>query len=505
MKSDWSRNFYTQIAVNIFYSALIACLVDAFLIMNINLLLAYLDQTRYANMMIFQIFRMGTITTILYVLIGIGVFSLTLLLLERKTMKYIGKIAMAIQNISEGDLNTQIEVVGDDEFSAMASNLNRMEADIRKLMDKERESERTKNELITNVAHDLRTPLTSIIGYLELLSSGPAISQEMQKKYIDIAYVKAKRLEKLIEDLFGFTKMNYGRISMNVGKVDIVKLLGQLLEEFYPSFMDKDLTYELKSNVPSQVITADGNLLARLFDNLINNAIKFTQQGCITVGFRKLQKGIEFYVQDTGIGIIAENIQLIFNRFEKLNHFAHGTGLGLTICRNLVEKLDGTIGVESEPGIGSRFWFTVPYEPAGLHRAEDALLPPSHGLSQISPGKPVILVAEDTDSNFLLVSLMFRKEFDIVRAVNGEEAVRICREMNPAAILMDIKMPVMDGFEAMRRTRAFDPAVPIVAVTAFAYDRDRQKAFAAGANGYVAKTLSGEHIRRVLGTLLAEI
>ena len=112
----------------------------------------------------------------------------------------------------------------------------------------------------------------SIIGYLELLSSGPAISLDMQKKYIDIAYVKAKRLEKLIEDLFGFTKMNYGKISMNVGKVDIVKLLGQLLEEFYPSFADKDLTYELKSNVPSQIITADGNLLARLFDNLINGS-----------------------------------------------------------------------------------------------------------------------------------------------------------------------------------------------------------------------------------------
>ena len=116
---------------------------------------------------------------------------------------------------------------------------------------------------------------------------------------------------------------------------------------------------------------------------------------------------------------------------------------------------------------------------------------------------PLLLVAEDTDSNFLLVSLMFRKEFDIVRAVNGEEAVRICREMNPAAILMDIKMPVMDGFEATRRIRAFDPVVPIVAVTAFAYDRDRQKALAAGANEYVAKPLSGEHIRRVLGTLLA--
>ena len=353
MKSDWSRNFYTQIAVNIFYSALIACLVDAFLIMNINLLLAYLDQTRYANMMIFQIFRMGTITTILYVLIGIGVFSLTLLLLERKTMKYIGKIAMAIQNISEGDLNTQIEVVGDDEFSAMASNLNRMEADIRKLMDKERESERTKNELITNVAHDLRTPLTSIIGYLELLSSGPAISQEMQKKYIDIAYVKAKRLEKLIEDLFGFTKMNYGRISMNVGKVDIVKLLGQLLEEFYPSFMDKDLTYELKSNVPSQVITADGNLLARLFDNLINNAIKYGAEGKkVLVQVLAKDDIVTVSVTNYGYVIPAEELPLIFDKFYRVEQsrstHTGGTGLGLAIVKNIVDMHGGTITVKSD-------------------------------------------------------------------------------------------------------------------------------------------------------------
>ena len=353
MKSDWSRNFYTQIAVNIFYSALIACLVDAFLIMNINLLLAYLDQTRYANMMIFQIFRMGTITTILYVLIGIGVFSLTLLLLERKTMKYIGKIAMAIQNISEGDLNTQIEVVGDDEFSAMASNLNRMEADIRKLMDKERESERTKNELITNVAHDLRTPLTSIIGYLELLSSGPAISQEMQKKYIDIAYVKAKRLEKLIEDLFGFTKMNYGRISMNVGKVDIVKLLGQLLEEFYPSFMDKDLTYELKSNVPSQVITADGNLLARLFDNLINNAIKYGAEGKkVLVKVEAEEEVVSVSVVNFGYVIPEGELHLIFNKFYRVEQSRStatgGTGLGLAIVKNIVDMHGGTISVTSD-------------------------------------------------------------------------------------------------------------------------------------------------------------
>ena len=353
MKSDWSRNFYTQIAVNIFYSALIACLVDAFLIMNINLLLAYLDQTRYANMMIFQIFRMGTITTILYVLIGIGVFSLTLLLLERKTMKYIGKIAMAIQNISEGDLNTQIEVVGDDEFSAMASNLNRMEADIRKLMDKERESERTKNELITNVAHDLRTPLTSIIGYLELLSGPVVLPPEMQKKYIDIAYSKAKRLEKLIEDLFGFTKMNYGKLAMHVSKVDIVKLLGQLLEESYPNFANKGLSYELQSNVPAKIITADGNLLARLFDNLIGNAIKYGAEGKrILVKVMADTDEVQVSVTNYGYVIPAEELPLIFDKFYRVEQsrstHTGGTGLGLAIVKNIVDMHGGTITVKSD-------------------------------------------------------------------------------------------------------------------------------------------------------------
>ena len=327
MKNDWSRSFYRQIAVNICYSALIACLVDAFLIMNMNFLLAYLDQTRYANLLILQIFKMGTITTILYVIVGIG--------------------------ISEGDLNTQIEVVGDNEFSAMASNLNRMEADIRKLMDKERESERTKNELITNVAHDLRTPLTSIIGYLELLSSGPAISLDMQKKYIDIAYVKAKRLEKLIEDLFGFTKMNYGKISMNVGKVDIVKLLGQLLEEFYPSFADKDLTYELKSNVPSQIITADGNLLARLFDNLINNAIKYGAEGKkVLIQVFAKDDIVTVSVTNYGYVIPAEELPLIFNKFYRVEQSRSsktgGTGLGLAIAKNIVDMHGGTISVASD-------------------------------------------------------------------------------------------------------------------------------------------------------------
>lgn len=353
MKNDTGRRFYGQVMVSIFYSTLVACLVEIFLIANIDMFVSYLEKTREELSPLFKIFRMGTVTTILYVLIGICIFSVTFLLLQRKSLKYIGKIASAIQNISEGDLNTQVEVQGDDEFSMMAANLNRMEADIRELMDKERESERTKNELITNVAHDLRTPLTSIIGYLELLSKGVPVGPEMQQKYIDIAYTKAKRLEKLIEDLFGFTKMNYGKISMNVGKVDIVKLLGQLLEEFYPSFADKDLTYELTSNVPALTIAADGNLLARLFDNLINNAIKYGAEGKkVLVKIWAEEEIVTVSVVNYGYVIPADELPLIFNKFYRVEQSRStttgGTGLGLAIAKNIVDMHGGTISVTSD-------------------------------------------------------------------------------------------------------------------------------------------------------------
>lgn len=339
--------------VNTLYSAVITCLVEVFLITNIDMLVNYFERTEYGALSVLQIFQMGTITTILYVIFGIGIFTVAFFLMQRKSFRYIGKIAAAIQNISEGDLNTQIEVEGDDEFSAMAANLNRMEADIRELMDKEREAERTKNELITNVAHDLRTPLTSIIGYLELLSKGGELPEETRKKYIDIAYTKVKRLEKLIEDLFGFTKMNYGKISMNVGNVDIVKLLSQLLEEFYPSFADKDLTYELKSNVTALVISADGNLLARLFDNLINNAIKYGSEGkMVLVKVHAEEDVVSVSVTNYGYVIPEDELPLIFNKFYRVEQSRStntgGTGLGLAIAKNIVDMHGGTISVTSD-------------------------------------------------------------------------------------------------------------------------------------------------------------
>lgn len=221
-------------------------------------------------------------------------------------------------------------------------------------MDKEREAERTKNELITNVAHDLRTPLTSIIGYLEILSSKSSpLPPEMQKKYIDIAYSKSKRLEKLIEDLFGFTKLNYGKISMQVAEVDIIKLLGQLLEESYPNFSNKGLSYELQSNVSAKIISADGNLLARLFDNLINNAIKYGAEGKrVLVKVHASKEMVQVSVTNYGYVIPPEELPLIFDKFYRVEQsrstHTGGTGLGLAIVKNIVDMHGGDITVKSD-------------------------------------------------------------------------------------------------------------------------------------------------------------
>lgn len=338
---------------NIIYSTVLACLIEMFLVTNLTMLAGYAKKSEWDNALLGMIAESDVIIVLGYVLIGIVVFSVTFLMLQDRSVRYVGKISDAMNSIAEGDLNTTVEVVGDDEFSSMAENLNKMVAETRKLMDKERESERTKNELITNVAHDLRTPLTSIIGYLELLSGKVQLPPEMQKKYIDIAYSKSRRLEKLIEDLFGFTKMNYGKIAMHVSQVDIVKLLGQLLEEFYPNFADKGLSYELQSNVPAKIITADGNLLARLFDNLINNAIKYGAEGKrIIVKITAEKETVQISVTNYGYVIPAEELPLIFEKFYRVEQsrstHTGGTGLGLAIVKNIVDMHGGTINVKSD-------------------------------------------------------------------------------------------------------------------------------------------------------------
>ena len=353
MKNDVSRRYRTRVITNIIYSAIITCLVEVFLVTNLSMVARYMGNRGKMLVMVQAIEKQHTAVVLLYLILGILLFSVTFMILQEPYIRYISKISEAVKNISEGDLNTAIDVIGDDEFSGMAANLNHMAADIKQLMEKERESERTKNELITNVAHDLRTPLTSIIGYLELLAGNQQVPADMQHKYIEIAYGKSRRLQKLIEDLFGFTKLNCGKIAMHVGQIDIVKLLGQLVEEAYPNFVEKGLSYDLQSNVPAKIINADGNLLARLFDNLIGNAIKYGADGKrVLVKIHAEGETVTVSVTNYGYVIPADELPLIFNKFYRVEQSRSsstgGTGLGLAIAKEIVDMHGGTISVASD-------------------------------------------------------------------------------------------------------------------------------------------------------------
>lgn len=353
MKNNMGGSYRARVLTHIVYSAIITCLVEVFLITNLSMVAKYMQQKGQISALSQFILEQHTAVVILYVLFGILIFSVTFMLLEEPGIRYMGRISDAVESISQGNLGTEVDVTGDDEFSAMAANLNKMASDIRTLMDKEREAERTKNELITNVAHDLRTPLTSIIGYLELLAGNTKVPAEMEHKYIEIAYSKARRLEKLIEDLFGFTKLNYGKIAMHVGQLDIVKLLSQLLEEAYPNFVEKNLSYDLQSNVPAKTISADGNLLARLFDNLIGNAIKYGADGKrVLVKIHAEDDTVTVSVTNYGYVIPADELPLLFNKFYRVEQSRStttgGTGLGLAIAKEIVDMHGGTISVSSD-------------------------------------------------------------------------------------------------------------------------------------------------------------
>jgi two-component system sensor histidine kinase VanS len=283
---------------------------------------------------------------------GLIVFLTSFFIMISDFISYVNEISKGIQEISEGNLGIVLEVKGNDEFSHLAENINKMTQEVIVIMDRERETERSKNELITSVAHDLRTPLTSITGYLELLRSNHTLEDETKDKYIDIVYNKSKRLENLIYNLFDFTKLNHGKINLKTGTINIVKLLEQLLDEFYPSFQSNNLEYEFETTKKDILIEADGDLIARLFDNLINNAVKYGADGkLIRVCISETAGMVKADVINYGKVIPNQELNNIFKKFYRVEQSRSedtgGTGLGLAIAKNVVDMHNGTIEVTS--------------------------------------------------------------------------------------------------------------------------------------------------------------
>ena len=354
-------------------------------------------------------------------------------------------------------------------------------------------SDRLKSAFLANMSHEIRTPLNAIVGFSNLIAETE--DPDERREYVAIVQENNELLLKLISDILDLSKIEAGTLEFNDVEFDVNQMCQEIVRSLSLKVLDKPVELRFGDHLPECRLVGDKTRITQVLINFINNALKFTREGSVTLGYR-CDDGmmLTFY---TGTGIPEQEQESVFERFVKLNSFVQGTGLGLAISKSIVEQMGGRIGLNSEPGKGSCFWFTHPY----IRTRSVSAVASDAEMRQpgVSEGKmPVVLVAEDTDSNFLLVSLILKKGYEVLRAHNGAEAVRMCREFAPDVVLMDMKMPVMDGLEATRQIREAGSSVPIIAVTAYAYDSDRAKALDVGCDDYIAKPLTGDVLKKKL-------
>ena len=377
--------------------------------------------------------------------------------------------------------------------------------DLIAMREKAEASNKLKSAFLANMSHEIRTPLNAIIGFSELAME----TDDKQEKagYIEVIKTNNDLLLQLINDILDLSKIEAGYINFEYSEFDFPSFF----QEVYTSLKLKE-TPNVKliciNDFLDLKIYSDRNRISQVITNFVTNAFKFTAKGSITLDYEYENEGIKVSVTDTGIGIAQENLSRIFERFEKLNEFAQGTGLGLSICKVIIETLQGQIGVESNLQGGSKFWFWIPsnnsidtFNTDGQTTTGDnqiANLSPSLEYITSSGHKKTILVAEDIDNNYIIMHSILQEKYNLIRATNGEEAIELARIHTPDMILMDMKMPVLDGIEATREIRKFNPQVPIIALTAYIFDTNQQDAFEAGCNYFITKPLNKDTIMNIL-------
>lgn len=363
------------------------------------------------------------------------------------------------------------------------------------------ESDRLKSAFLANMSHEIRTPLNAIVGFSSLLAETDEI--ELRQAYMSLVQENNELLLNLISDILDISKIEAGTIELTTGWVDVPQLCREVIATFSHKKHDGAVELRFDESSPQIVIDTDKNRIMQVLSNFMTNALKFTTKGSITLSYTLNDDGqVRFCVTDTGKGILAEQCHDIFNRFVKLDSFVQGAGLGLSICQSLVERMGGKIGVESCVGKGSCFWFTHPFtsatQSASTLVTENDMLATLQKKTVSRNYKPLILVAEDIDSNYLLIEALLKKDYRLVRAHNGSEAIELFNAETPDLILMDMKMPGISGIDTTTLLRKTGTQVPIVALTAFAYADDKSLAFDGGCNDFLTKPVSPPELRRVV-------
>ena len=379
------------------------------------------------------------------------------------------------------------------------TDLKIMERKLRLAKEEAEESNRIKSAFLANMSHEIRTPLNAIVGFSHLIAESD--DAEERKTYYNIVNANNERLLQLINEILDLSKIESGTIEFSFGPASLHNLCREVYDaHIFRTPQGVSLVYEPSDE--SLMIETDKNRVFQVISNLIGNAVKFTKEGSISYGYKLVDNQIVFHVTDTGTGIEPEKVGRVFERFAKLNNHAQGTGLGLSICKSIVERLGGKISVSSEFGKGTTFTFTLPYtvaESVSVDSEKKNGDETSGGMSSaVNTRHACILVAEDTDSNFDLLEAILGKEHRIIRAHDGMEVVTMFDEVKPDLILMDIKMPNLDGLEATKIIRELSAAVPIIAQSAFAYEQDRKAAKEAGCNDFIAKPIADDKLKAMI-------
>jgi PAS domain S-box-containing protein len=391
----------------------------------------------------------------------------------------------------------------------------RIEKNLIAAKEKAEESDKLKSAFLSNMSHEIRTPMNAIIGFSTLLSDA-TVSEEEKQEFIRIIRERGNDLMRIMDDIIDIAKIEAGQVRIEIKDCQVNNLINSLyttMNEVRKKLSKTDVEFIAKPFSPDKefVIMTDGNRLRQVLANLIENAFKFTSEGRVEFGYtfrtdQKLGPLIEFYVSDTGIGIPKDKHHIIFERFRQADDSNTrkygGTGLGLTICKNLLSLLGGEIRLESEQGSGTTFFVTLPI--TKLPESEAPSIQPKKTYEYSGTlNEKTLLVVEDEESNyFLLERLLRRTGAKILWSRNGKDAIDMVKQGSIDLVLMDIRMPVMDGYEATEAIRQFNKTIPIIAQTAYALKGERERSIAVGCDGYISKPIDPkEFIDTVVRTL----
>ena len=371
---------------------------------------------------------------------------------------------------------------------------------IRNAEQKAIESDRLKTAFLQNISHEIRTPMNSIVGFSELLKD-KKLSESEKDQYLEMISKSSDQLLNIVNEVLDISLIETGNLSVNLRRVQLNNLMKEIYLSYKP-LINKEISFTMSTGLSDtlSLILTDVIKIRQIISNLLNNAVKFTDKGHIGFGYTLEENELNFFIEDTGIGIPSDSHDKIFERFLKVGsdneRLYEGVGLGLAICKGNIDLLKGKIWMDSKPGKGSKFLFTIPYNP--VYEEEPVKVKNKDLVWTFN--NLTILVAEDDNVNYLYIKEIFKGTgAEILHAINGREAVEMCEKNDRIGIvLIDIKMPVMNGYEAIKKIREFRPGLPIIAQTAFALSNEMLKAFNAGSNDYISKPFTREQLLSIV-------